>query len=283
MRPASARSTTRRAGSRSSPGSSSRRCSPTAASRSWSSPCALRDGEAWGAVGLYGRPSGRCSRITSSRSSGRRRRCSPRAPVTACASPRPASPSCPTHRAGRPRRGPGRHLGIAARGDLARRARRQGRRPARRPSSRSPARPVGTRRLPGPGGVRPVALPARVRARERVRAADRVGGGRRRRPAQLESLPVRAYGLTGRERDVAGLVVRGSSNQLVASALGVAADTVQQLPVAHLRQDRRPKPRRAGRRLLHTHFEPRVRPNQRRTAGGRARRGPAHCDLMKDA
>ena len=95
------------------------------------------------------------------------------------------------------------------------------------------------------------------------------------RPAQLESLLVRAYGLTARERDVAGLVVRGSSNQQVAGELGVAVDTVQQhLSNIFDKTGVRSRAELVG-VLFHTHFEPRVRDNERRTMGGRASRpGP---------
>ena len=95
------------------------------------------------------------------------------------------------------------------------------------------------------------------------------------RPAQLESLLVRAYGLTPRERDVAGLVIRGRSNQQVATQLGVATDTVQQ-HLTHVfdKTGVRSRSELVG-VLFHTHFEPRVRDNERRTGDGRASRpGP---------
>ncbi len=95
------------------------------------------------------------------------------------------------------------------------------------------------------------------------------------RPAQLEALMVRAYGLTDREREVAGRVVRGASNQQVASDLGVAVDTVQR----HLgnifdKTAVRSRAELVG-VLFHTHFEPRVRDNERRTTSSEpSRPGP---------
>jgi DNA-binding CsgD family transcriptional regulator len=95
------------------------------------------------------------------------------------------------------------------------------------------------------------------------------------RPAQLESLLVRTYGLTSREREIAGLVVRGASNQQVSSELGIAVDTVQQhLANVFDKTGVRSRAELVG-VLFHTHFEPRVRDNERRTSDGRASRpGP---------
>ncbi|WP_372733768.1 LuxR C-terminal-related transcriptional regulator [Nocardioides sp.] len=95
------------------------------------------------------------------------------------------------------------------------------------------------------------------------------------RPAHVESLLVRVYGLTPRERDVAGLVVRGASNQQVAAELGVAVDTVQQhLSSIFDKTGVRSRAELVG-VLFHTHFEPRVRDNERRTLDVRASRpGP---------
>jgi DNA-binding CsgD family transcriptional regulator len=49
----------------------------------------------------------------------------------------------------------------------------------------------------------------------------------RARPSQVAPIVLRAYGLTAREREVAGLAMRGSSNDDVATALGLSTHTVK--------------------------------------------------------
>ncbi len=94
-------------------------------------------------------------------------------------------------------------------------------------------------------------------------------------PSHLAPLLMRAHGLTPREQEVVGLVLRGRSTEAVARELGIAGGTVQ----AHLRSIFDKTGVRSRRELVgvvfHRHYEPRVRDNERRTSAGRAsRHGP---------
>ena len=94
-------------------------------------------------------------------------------------------------------------------------------------------------------------------------------------PAHLASLLMRAHGLTPREQEVAGLVLRGQSTDAMARELGIATGTVQ----AHLRSIFDKTGVRSRRELVgtvfHRHYEPRVRDNEHRTATSRpSRDGP---------
>jgi DNA-binding CsgD family transcriptional regulator len=95
------------------------------------------------------------------------------------------------------------------------------------------------------------------------------------RPSHLTSLLMRAYGLTPREREVTGLVLRGENTESIARELAVAGGTVQ----AHLRNIFEKTGVRSRRELVagafHRHYEPRVRDNEHRTrAGLPSRHGP---------
>lgn len=95
------------------------------------------------------------------------------------------------------------------------------------------------------------------------------------RPEHLAGLMMLAHGLTLREREIANLVLHGSSTEAIAGRLGVAGATVQQ----HLTNIFAKTGVRSRRELVasvfHRHYEPRVRDNERRTAAARpSRHGP---------
>jgi DNA-binding CsgD family transcriptional regulator len=84
-------------------------------------------------------------------------------------------------------------------------------------------------------------------------------------PSHLTSLLMRAYALTAREQDVARLVLRGASTEMIARQLAIASGTVQ----AHLRNIFEKTGVRSRRELIavafQRHYEPRVRDNEHRT------------------
>jgi DNA-binding CsgD family transcriptional regulator len=94
-------------------------------------------------------------------------------------------------------------------------------------------------------------------------------------PERLAPLLMQAYALTPREQDVTRLAIRGASTADVARGLSIAESTVQQ----HLKSIFEKTGVRSRRelvgRIFTTHYEPRVRDNERRTVGSRpARDGP---------
>jgi len=95
-------------------------------------------------------------------------------------------------------------------------------------------------------------------------------------PARITSLLMSAYGLTERERDVTRLVLQGSSTSQIAAELVVSPHTVQQ----HLKSVFDKTGVRSRRDLVgkvfFSHYEPRLRDNERRTVVAKpARGGPA--------
>jgi DNA-binding CsgD family transcriptional regulator len=92
-------------------------------------------------------------------------------------------------------------------------------------------------------------------------------------PARIASLLMSAYGLTAREQEVTRLVLQGSSTAEIAADLSVSAQTVQQ----HLKSVFDKTGVRSRRELVgkvfFAHYEPRVRDNEQRTAGGLPSRG----------
>jgi DNA-binding CsgD family transcriptional regulator len=82
-----------------------------------------------------------------------------------------------------------------------------------------------------------------------------------------------AYGLAGREKDVCRLVLRGETTTVIAGRLFVSPQTVQQ----HLKSIFDKTGVRSRRdlvsRIFFTHYEPRVRDNERRAQAGRPFRG----------
>lgn len=93
--------------------------------------------------------------------------------------------------------------------------------------------------------------------------------------SHLTSLLMRAYGLTSREQEVTGLVLRGESTESIAHELSIAVGTVQ----AHLRNIFEKTGVRSRRELVavafQRHYVPRVRDNEHRTTAGLpSRHGP---------
>ncbi|WP_205346816.1 LuxR C-terminal-related transcriptional regulator [Pseudonocardia broussonetiae] len=92
-------------------------------------------------------------------------------------------------------------------------------------------------------------------------------------PARILPLLMAAYGLTDRERDVTGLVLRGRSTDRIARELVVSAHTVQQ----HLKSVFDKTGVRTRRDLVatvfFTHYAPRFRDNEDRVVRGRPVRG----------
>ncbi len=94
-------------------------------------------------------------------------------------------------------------------------------------------------------------------------------------PRHLAGILMRAHGLTPREQDVTRLVIRGASTTVAARQLDIAEDTVQK----HLQSVFGKTGARSRGELVsllfRNHYEPRVRDNERRTASDRAsRHGP---------
>lgn len=92
-------------------------------------------------------------------------------------------------------------------------------------------------------------------------------------PARISTLLMAAYSLTEREQDVTRLVLRGQSTAQIAESLSVSPHTVQQ----HLKSVFEKTGVRSRRDLVgkvfFTHYEPRVRDNERRVIGGESVRG----------
>ena len=93
------------------------------------------------------------------------------------------------------------------------------------------------------------------------------------RPARIFGLLVSAYGLTPREREVAGCVLEGASTAGIAARLTVSPQTVQQ----HLKSIFGKTGVRSRRELVahafFRHYAPRFRNNEAREAAGLAMRG----------
>lgn len=114
-----------------------------------------------------------------------------------------------------------------------------------------------------------------------LHGASLVSGGSRRvavivesaHPDRISPLLMSAYGLTEREQDVTRLVLQGNSTVEIAERLVVSAHTVQQ----HLKSVFDKTGMRSRRDLVgkvfFSHYEPRVRDNERRVIEGRPLRG----------
>jgi DNA-binding CsgD family transcriptional regulator len=101
-------------------------------------------------------------------------------------------------------------------------------------------------------------------------------------PSRIASVLMAAYELTEREQDVTRLVLQGYSTADIAAALVVSPHTVTQ----HLKQVFEKTGVRSRRDLVgkvfFSHYEPRVRDNERRVTAGRpVRGGPMTADSFK--
>lgn len=98
------------------------------------------------------------------------------------------------------------------------------------------------------------------------------------RGARISTLLMSAYGLTDRERDVTRAVLQGASTTAIAEQLVVSAHTVQQ----HLKSIFDKTGVRSRRDLVgkvfFSHYEPRLRDNERRAMDGRPLRGGPTAD-----
>ncbi|MDZ5622679.1 helix-turn-helix transcriptional regulator [Nocardioides bizhenqiangii] len=93
------------------------------------------------------------------------------------------------------------------------------------------------------------------------------------RPEHLEALLMRAHQLTPRERDVAGLVLRGLATEAIAAELSISPLTVQQHLAAVFDKTGVRSRRELVADVFRSRFEPRVRDNEARTKAARASRG----------
>jgi DNA-binding CsgD family transcriptional regulator len=103
-------------------------------------------------------------------------------------------------------------------------------------------------------------------------------------PRHLAHILMRAHGLTPREQEVTHLVLLGSSTIVAARQLEIAEDTVQK----HLQSIFGKTGTRSRGELVsllfQTHYEPRVRDNERRTAKDRpSRHGPMEAVSSSDS
>jgi DNA-binding CsgD family transcriptional regulator len=122
-----------------------------------------------------------------------------------------------------------------------------------------------------------------------LHGASLVAGGARRvaviveaaHPARITPLLMTAYGLTDREQDVTRLVLSGDSTAQIADRLCVSPHTVQQ----HLKSVFEKTGVRSRRELVgkvfFTHYEPRLRDNERRANEGRPLRGGPMLEVIQ--
>lgn len=92
-------------------------------------------------------------------------------------------------------------------------------------------------------------------------------------PGRIAPLLMSAYGLTEREQDVTRSVLRGDSTAQVAERLSVSPHTVQQhLKTVFEKTGVRSRRELVG-KVFFSHYEPRVRDNERRAMDGQSLRG----------
>lgn len=93
------------------------------------------------------------------------------------------------------------------------------------------------------------------------------------RGARVASLLMSAYGLTERERDIARAVLQGASTTEIAEQLVVSAHTVQQHLKAIFEKTGVHSRRELVGTIFFSHYEPRLRDNERRTRRAQPVRG----------
>lgn len=93
------------------------------------------------------------------------------------------------------------------------------------------------------------------------------------RGARVSALLMSAYGLTERERDVTRAVLQGASTGEIAQELVVSAHTVQQHLKAIFDKTGVRSRRDLVGKVFFSHYEPRLRDNERRTSDGQPARG----------
>lgn len=92
-------------------------------------------------------------------------------------------------------------------------------------------------------------------------------------PARIASLLMAAYGLTEREQEVTRLVLQGNSTVEIAECLVVSAHTVQQHLKSVFDKTGVCSRRELIGQVFFSHYEPRVRENERRAIMGQPLRG----------
>jgi DNA-binding CsgD family transcriptional regulator len=114
-----------------------------------------------------------------------------------------------------------------------------------------------------------------------LHGAALVGNGARRvavivelaHPARISSLLMVAYHLTEREQDVTRLVLRGDSTAQIGHRLGVSPHTVQQHLKSVFDKTGVRRRRELVGKVFFSHYEPRLRDNERRATEERPLRG----------
>ena len=92
-------------------------------------------------------------------------------------------------------------------------------------------------------------------------------------PARISPLLMAAYGLTEREQDVTRLVLRGDSTAQIAESLFISPHTVQQHLKSVFEKTGVSSRRDLVGKVFFSHYEPRVRDNERRVIDGAPVRG----------
>ena len=92
-------------------------------------------------------------------------------------------------------------------------------------------------------------------------------------PARIASLLMAAYGLSDREQEVTRLVLQGNSTAQIAERLVVSVHTVQQHLKSIFDKTGVHSRRELVGKVFFSHYEPRLRDNERRAVAGRPLRG----------